>query len=87
MEKEDKTKDSVNKGFNIDPKKSGTTESYTVKAGDTLISIAERIYGENSEYTFQDIYKANKDLIGDNPDQINVGMTLKIPSKKKNKIL
>ncbi|NOQ38739.1 MAG: LysM peptidoglycan-binding domain-containing protein [Anaerolineales bacterium] len=67
--------------------KSGKTESYTVKAGDTLISIAEKIYGKSSESTFQDIYQANKDLIGDDPDQIKVGMTLKIPPKKINKII
>jgi nucleoid-associated protein YgaU len=68
-------------------KKSGTIESYIVKAGDTLISIAERIYGDDPKRTFQDIYEANKDLIGDDPDQIKVGMTLKIPAEKKNKII
>ena len=68
-------------------KKSGTIESYTVKAGDTLISIAERIYGDDPKRTFQDIYKANKDLIGDDPDQIKVGMTLRIPAKKINKTI
>ena len=82
MEKVDGSNKPENKGFNFDPKKSGTTGSYTVKAGDTLISIAERIYGESSKSTFQDIYEANKALIGDNPDLIKVGMTLKIPPKK-----
>ena len=67
--------------------KSGTIESYTVKAGDTLVSIAERIYGDDPKHTFQDIYEANKDLIGDDPDQIKVGMTLRIPAKKINKII
>ena len=67
--------------------KSGTIESYTVKAGDTLLSIAERFYGDDSIRTFQDIYEANKDLIGDDPDQIKVGMTLKIPAKNINKII
>ena len=82
MEKKDAPQVSKNKGFNFDPKKSGTTESYTVKAGDTLTSIAERIYGEGADSTFQDIYQANKDLIGDDPNQIKVGMVLKIPPKK-----
>ena len=82
MEKIDGSNKSENKGFDFDPKKSGTTESYTVKAGDTLISIAERIYGESSKSTYHDIYEANKALIGDNPDLIKVGMTLKIPPKK-----
>ena len=68
-------------------KKSGTTVSYTVKAGDTLISIAEKIYGDDHKRTFQDIYEANKDLIGDDPDQIKVGMTLRIPAKKIKKII
>lgn len=82
MEKEDKLNEAKPKGFNFDPKKSGTTESYTVKAGDTLTGIAERIYGESSDSTFQDIYEANKELIGSDPDQIKVGMVLKIPPKK-----
>ena len=82
MEKEDKKNEAKPKGFSFDPKKSGTTESYTVKAGDTLTSIAERIYGESSDSTFQNIYQANKDLIGDDPNQIKVGMVLKIPPKK-----
>jgi nucleoid-associated protein YgaU len=82
MEKVDGSNKPENKGFNFDPKKSGTTGSYTVKAGDTLTSIAEKIYGESSKSTYQDIYEANKALIGDNPDQIKVGMTLKIPPKK-----
>lgn len=64
------------------PKKSGTTESYTVKAGDTLIGIAEKIYGEGSKSTYMDIYEANKDLIGPDPDIIKEGMILKIPPKK-----
>ena len=68
-------------------KKSGTTMSYTVKAGDTLVSIAERIYGDDPKRTFQDIYEANKDLIGDDPDQIKVGMTLKIPPKNLNPLI
>jgi nucleoid-associated protein YgaU len=82
MEKKDAPQVSGNKGFSFDPKKSGTTESYTVKAGDTLTSIAEKIYGEGSKSTFQDIYQANKDLIGADPNQIKVGMVLKIPPKK-----
>ncbi len=63
--------------------KSRTIESYTVKAGDTLISIAERIYGDDPKRTFQDIYEANKGLIG----LIKVGMTLKIPPKKLNPLI
>ena len=87
MEKADSSKDPRNRGFNFNPNKPGTAEAYTNKAGDTLISIAERIYGDDPDRTFQDIYEANKDLIGDDPDQIKVGMTLRIPAKKINKII
>lgn len=50
-------------------------------------SASLRIYGDDPKHTFQDIYEANKDLIGDDPDQIKVGMTLRIPAKKINKII
>jgi len=68
-------------------KKSGTTVSYTVKAGDTLTSIAERVYGESSKSIIQDIYEANKALIGDDPNLIKVGMTLKVPPKNLNPLI
>jgi nucleoid-associated protein YgaU len=55
-------------------------ETYTVKEGDTLSSIAKKFYGEGADYMI--IYKANQTLIGDDPDQIQVGMELKIPSLK-----
>ena len=60
-------------------KKSGIVKTYTVKEGDTLSKIAEKIYGDASEY--EKIYKANKDLIGDDPNMIKVGQELTIPPK------
>jgi nucleoid-associated protein YgaU len=54
-------------------------EYYTVQAGDTLSAIALKFYGDASQYMV--IYKANQDLIGDNPDLIKVGQELKIPPK------
>ena len=60
MEKDAKPQDEK-KGFNFDPKKSGTIESYTVKAGDTLSMIAEKVYGDAAKYN--DIYEANKDQL------------------------
>ena len=72
-------RDDKKKGMGFDPKKSGTTESYTVKAGDTLRGIAEKIYGDAEAYT--KIYEANKDAIGPDPDMIKEGMELKIPPK------
>ena len=78
MEKDAKPQDEK-KGFNFDPKKSGTIESYTVKAGDTLSMIAEKVYGDAAKYN--DIYEANKDQLK-SADDIKVGQTLKIPPKK-----
>jgi len=79
MEKHAKPEDSKEKGFSFDPKKSGIIESYTVKAGDTLSMIAERIYGDAAAYN--DIYEANKDILA-SADEIKVGQELKIPPKK-----
>ena len=50
--------------------------SYTVKSGDTLSKIAQREYGNASEWTR--IYEANKDTIK-NPDLIYPGQTFIIP--------
>ena len=67
------------KGFDIDPKKSETVKTYTVKAGDTLSKIAEKIYGDAEAY--HKIYEANKDAIGPDPDMIKEGLELTIPPK------
>ena len=56
----------------------GAAPSYTeyvVKSGDSLSKIGAAV-GKN----WKEIYEANKDVIGDNPDLIQVGWKLKIPS-------
>jgi nucleoid-associated protein YgaU len=50
-----------------------------VVAGDTLSKIAGKVYGDVSPGSWERIYAANRDLIGDDPSQIRVGMTLAIP--------
>ncbi len=80
MEKEDKKNEAKPKGFSFDPKKSGKIKSYTVKAGDTLSSIAKEFYGDPAKY--ERIYKVNKTTIGDDPDNLKVGQELKIPPKR-----
>ncbi|MBQ0079696.1 MAG: LysM peptidoglycan-binding domain-containing protein [Eubacterium sp.] len=52
------------------------TQNYTVKAGDTLASIARRLTG-SADYSA--IYEQNKDLIGSNPNNITAGLVLLIP--------
>jgi hypothetical protein len=51
-------------------------ETYTVKSGDSLSAI-----GQHHGVAWRDIYEANKDVIGDNPDKIHPGQTLRIPKK------
>ncbi len=50
--------------------------TYTVKAGDSLSKIAEREYGDASQW--KKIYEANRDAIK-NPDLIHPGQTFTLP--------
>ena len=54
----------------------GGARTYTVLSGDTLWKIAERMYGNGSQYT--KIFEANTDLL-ESPDRIFPGQELKIP--------
>jgi nucleoid-associated protein YgaU len=54
-------------------------ETYTVAEGDTLASIAEKFYGDPA--LWRPIYDANRSAIGDNPDNLKIGTTLRIPPK------
>lgn len=50
---------------------------YTVVAGDNLSFISKKFYGTPKHW--EDVYEANKGIIGDNPNMIRVGQELKIP--------
>lgn len=52
------------------------TVTYVVKAGDTLADIAIRFYGDPMRLI--DIYNANRDVIGPDPENLKVGITLTI---------
>jgi hypothetical protein len=54
-------------------------DAYVVQAGDTLSRIAGKVYGDVSPGSWERIYQANKEVIGDNPSRIKVGMELAIP--------
>ena len=62
--------------LNIEVKESAQVEEYIVKKGDNLSKIASH-YG----IKWKDIFEANKDIIK-NPDLIQPGWKLKIPSKQ-----
>jgi nucleoid-associated protein YgaU len=51
---------------------------YTVRPGDTLSDIAESEMGDAKRWP--ELYAANKDAIGDDPDLIHPGLELKIPA-------
>jgi nucleoid-associated protein YgaU len=53
-----------------------TDELYTVVAGDTLRSIAQQFYGDESQWTR--IFDENRDQI-DDPNVISVGQVLLVP--------
>lgn len=53
-----------------------TVSSYTVKAGDSLTKIAHAVYVDSDKWS--DIYNANKETIGKNPNLIYAGQVLSI---------
>lgn len=57
---------------------------YLVKNGDSLCSIAETVYGDDS-YWWK-LYQANKKIIGDNPDYIQAGIYLELPDMTGDKL-
>jgi 5'-nucleotidase len=57
----------------------GPEQLHTVEAGDTLASLAQKYYGDAT--VWRKIFDANKGAIGENPDNIKIGMQLKIPPK------
>lgn len=60
-----------------------STQTYTVKPGDTQEKIARKFYGDGSEKSWRKIYDASRVAIGSNPSQIKVGMVLAIPGRKR----
>jgi nucleoid-associated protein YgaU len=55
-------------------------ETYEVQSGDTLATIADKAYGDGTQW--RRIYDANKDTIGPDPDKLKIGMKLTIPPKQ-----
>ena len=55
-------------------------ETYLVREGENLRQIALRLYGDSDRWT--EIYDANKDLIGENPNNLWVGLSLTVPQEE-----
>jgi len=51
-------------------------KTYTVAAGDSLSSIADKTYGKNARW--KELYLKNKDVIGNDPHFIHAGQKLTI---------
>ena len=51
-------------------------KQYQVKNGDSLYKISEKLYGDAKHV--DEIYQANKDSIGPNPEKLKLGMILKL---------
>lgn len=60
------------------PSQAGT-QSYTVKSGDSLSTIAKKLTGSSN---WKKIYEQNKSVIGSNPNKLKVGQVLTIPGAK-----
>ncbi len=58
----------------------GNCDSYTVIPGDTLRLIAERYYGDRALSPI--IYDANTEVVGEDPNTIEIGMQLEIPCRE-----
>jgi nucleoid-associated protein YgaU len=67
----------VNSKSNTDIGKTISPGKYTVQKGDWLSKIALRAYGDM--FAWEKIYKANRDIIGPNPNIIKPGQVLTIP--------
>ena len=52
-------------------------KTYTVKPGDTLSDIAQAEMGDANRWP--ELYAANKEAVGPNPDLIHPGLKLEIP--------
>lgn len=55
---------------------------YTVQQGDTLSSIAQKVYGDSSKW--HEIYIANTQVIGNNPNMLAADQVLYIPQVAQN---
>jgi nucleoid-associated protein YgaU len=61
------------------PPAPGNIQTYTIQPGDSLSTVAQKYY--NDPTLWRTIYNFNRKKIGDNPNAIQAGMTLKVPPR------
>jgi nucleoid-associated protein YgaU len=62
---------------NDTPPPGESQRTYTVQSGDSLSDIAAATLGNGGRW--RELYEANRDIIGDNPNNVRPGMELRIP--------
>jgi len=65
-------------GTIVTPSPDTTKTIYTVRAGDTLTSVARQYYGKDAPRLWKQIYEANKATVKD-PNRLSAGLKLVIP--------
>jgi len=78
MPNEARSDDAGTASGNMAVKPVAGTKTYVVKSGDSLSEIAQREMGDGDRW--KELYEANKEAIGDNPDLIHAGTELTIPA-------
>ncbi len=61
----------------VSPAPVGETDKYTTQAGDSLWSVAVKLYADG--YQWPKLWEANRDKIGSNSDRLEKGVELSIP--------
>ncbi len=67
------------KRFGTQTPKKRSTRVYVVRQGDNLTRIARKVFDDSSPAAIDKLYEANRDKLA-NPDALQVGLQLKIPS-------
>lgn len=73
LEEQSSTKTKADSG---EEKSDAKKDSYTVKRGDCLWSIAEEQLGDGMRWS--GLYEQNKEVVGENPDLLYVGITIQL---------
>ncbi len=68
-------------GTGTKPFGTGTTVggTYVVQSGDSLSKIAQRVWGVAARWP--EIYNANVDVVGPNPNVLRIGAVLRLPPR------